>query len=89
MTIEQAKSYAEKEGFRFAHDYQAFLSPEFWKCLGKAMGWTPQKGTGKSYHDQYNIGGYPSMYDWQIKWHRFIDHLASGGTPVSFFKQLN
>lgn len=54
------------------------LDPLFWQALGKAMGW------GKS--DEWFEN---RKYDyWQEMWHRFIDHLASGGEPEEFFTNL-
>ena len=56
------------------------LDPDFWKCLGKALGWG------------YDFVRDPSeIYDqeqWKDEWHRFIDHLASGKSADSFFEEL-
>lgn len=64
-----------------------FLDPLFWQALGRARGWA-MGGTGRMYHDEYGVGGYPSMFVWQEKWHRFIDHLAEGKDAESFFAAL-
>ncbi len=49
-----------------------FLDPAFWKALGKAYDW-PE---------------YTSRPAWKLHWHRFIDHLAEGGSIEDFFKSL-
>lgn len=49
-----------------------FLDPLFWQALGKSLGWTDT--------DTVKI--------WKYNWHLFIDHLASGKDPESFFKTL-
>lgn len=98
---EQAIKVAESAGLVIPIDFNSLppgaraisqrallLDPAFWRALGLGLGWTPQGGTGREYHDEYNEGGYPSMYDWQIKWHHFIDHLAEGQDPESYFKNL-
>lgn len=63
-------------------DVLALISDHlFWQSLGKAMGW--------------RIGYYGSDFEtiemspYLVQWHRFIDHLAEGGTPESFFESLN
>ena len=62
------------------------LSPGFWSALGKAEGWKP---TGlfrtclcKETHGAHEVG------QWEMKWHRFIDHLIEGKNADSFFKGL-
>lgn len=46
-----------------------FLDPEFWRALGRTLGW---------HHERV----------WQEQWQHFIDHLAQGKTPESFFATL-
>jgi len=69
-----------------------FLDPLFWQSLGKAMEWD-----SKQFHSEdekcshgAHCGGHYRGHGrmWLEEWHRFIDHLAEGGTPESFFKQL-
>ena len=53
--------------------------PKFWQALGKAMGWNklaPYELVNKN------------IPEWHYHWHKFIDHLAEGGDPTSFFNQL-
>lgn len=67
----------------------ALLSPDFWRCLGKAKGW---KKTNYGFTLANHIGNivYRSegAGEWQFKMHRMIDHLADGGTITSYFKDL-
>lgn len=108
---------------------RAFLDPEFWKCLGVAVGWLDEDREGRrwafwtdealkiGYEQKENmevVGEsrdknswritwpeiqsaylYPKEYlriemneNWKKKWHRFIDHLAEGKDPESFFSNL-
>ncbi len=50
------------------------LDPQFWQCLGKAMGWQMVR----EWEGRY----------WKKYWHRFIDHLAENKSIDSFFKEL-
>lgn len=56
---------------------EIFLDPAFWRALAKARGW-------KEFAGGYEDG----CVEWLFNWHRFIDHLASGGDAESFFKEL-
>lgn len=56
----------------------AILDPQFWQCLGKAMGWEDS--------DQTYVQ--PPYTNWRIQWHRMIDHLSDGGTIESYFETL-
>ena len=47
----------------------------FWQALGKSLGWKI---------DLYENG----EFEWVHFWHRFIDHLAEGKTPDTFFEEL-
>ena len=47
--------------------------------------WDGDKGK-QSYHKSF-IYLFPDG-DWKEKWHRFIDHLADGGTAETFFETL-
>lgn len=62
------------------------LDPLFWQGLGKSLGC---KSTGLfrtclciDTHGAHEIG------EWEIFWHRFIDHLAEGKDIESFFSEL-
>lgn len=73
------------------------LDPAFWQALGKARGWGSfydDEGMPRVYSTQgwYPITKTGSGHDeqmWEAHWHRFIDHLASGGTVEDFFKNLD
>lgn len=67
---------------------ECFLDPEFWKCLGKSEGWIfeegkwcGKKGCGNDGQHRHSVG----RIQWKEEWHRFIDHLISGGTAEEFF----
>jgi len=88
MTIEQAIKKASESGYgkwdeltgwvrvdeHMPAPSETFLDPLFWQSLGKAMGW-----------DLELLDFFP---EWHCRWLGFIDHLASGDTPESFFNQL-
>ena len=61
-----------------------FLDPDFWKCLGKAIGWEIMYRPYKS----GSTRNFDAIQGWLYQWHRFIDHLAEGGTAEEFFKEL-
>lgn len=89
MTIQEAIEKAYKEGFVYEHhecsfqkeEYEHYLlRPLFWQSLGKAMGW------GYTFlRDPCEVF---SQEEWKDKWHDFIDYIAEGGTPESFFDTL-
>ena len=81
-----------EEGFMESYNiamHEIFLDPDFWKCLGKAMGW-----------DDYHYIGYDQKLgamvaderigvdEWQFQWHKLIDHLAEGKSIESYFEEL-
>ena len=58
---------------------EILLYPQFWQCLGKAMGWT----------DNHISQGFPHYgKQWHFEWHRLINCLAEGKTIEDYFKQL-
>lgn len=68
---------------RFCHD------PQFWKCLGQAMGWAeftygrcPHEGLCGLRCDGARL---PS---WKEYWHKFIDYIAEGKEAEKFFEEL-
>ncbi len=86
-SIESAiKDAVEKGGYihpgnqhiEFPCNEITFLDPAFWQALGKARGW----GASGIYAFGRNL------LEWEANWHRFVDHLASGGTSEDFFKEL-
>lgn len=53
--------------------------PEFWRALGKGLGW-------KHFHGEFcECHGFV----WLERWHSFIDHLASGGEIEDYFKKVS
>ncbi len=73
-----------------------FLDLEFWQSLGNSLGWN-------SFSYKKRIGTSSTSFktktikitrksgvkrNWVYHWHRFIDHLAEGGTPDEFFDKL-
>jgi hypothetical protein len=55
-----------------------FLDPLFWRALGLALGWYEGVATSCLVYEQW----------WRQPWHRFIDHLADGHTPETFFARM-
>ena len=78
MTIPQAIQKAVGEGYQIHAGEEALLDPLFWRALGVALGW--HVGCSPRY--------IPYNQWWQRPWHRFIDHLAAGKSPASFFEQI-
>ena len=65
-----------RDGGFWIHYTQITSDPLFWQALGKARGW------GDFLNE---TDGRPAWID---RWHRFIDHLASGKDAEGFFKNL-
>jgi len=87
-------------GLSWLTDEQLYLTPSFWQALGRALGWKTQfalssfetDGTQDEYGLRYN-GGVDKSNDrlipaWLYHWHCFIDWIADGKTPDSFFEEL-
>jgi hypothetical protein len=77
---------------------ETFLDPFFWHALGEALGWEGDRLPDfelnwdlidESVHEEIAqhllLKGIPT---WLYYWHRFIDCLAAGNTPESFFESL-
>ncbi len=80
-----------KYGTPMERKYNVFLDPQFWKCLGKTMGWGNNLWIGEMRKVDGNFQVETHKWEltmWEYQWHRFIDHLSEGGTPESFFKEL-
>lgn len=74
----------------WTHHSSLLLDPLFWQALGKNLGWVTDN---EDYFLKETIaGGLISrtygIWTWRNEWHNFIDHLASGNDPESFFKDL-
>lgn len=99
MTIESAIKLAIEGGFEphvlnwnDAHLVKQYtnaflLDPDFWRCLGKSLGWGVKKYKGAC-SCRSCLKGTPTKHDWKLHWHSFVDHLAEGKTPESFFASL-
>ena len=78
--INGEKTSPDKDGdvFYYWSKELILFDPDFWRTLGKALGWTEnfKESDGSVYNE------------WIIKWHRFIDHLAEGKEEEEFFKEL-
>lgn len=70
---------------------ETLIDPLFWQALGKAMGWEK-----KDFYEvcplncdecDGAISEFPQKF-WVHSWHCFIDHLAEGKDPESFFESL-
>jgi hypothetical protein len=57
---------------------EPLLDPHFWRALGLALGWHEGVATKCLVYEQW----------WRQPWHRFIDHLADGHTPETFFARM-
>lgn len=102
MTIQEAIEKAKKGGWQqplpqfllnsTIDTRHSFFDPAFWQALGKALGWksdTFEHTRGSHADDFADVEPcHCGERDWLYHWHRFIDHLAEGGTPESFFATL-
>jgi|SRR6185369_5974388 len=98
MKIEKAIQLAVENGWnseecqvpiggrgRFNYD-RMYLDPEFWKCLGKSLGWM----------EELNVKDYDTLVyqywkwrpEWEFQWHRFINDIVAGRTPKDYFSKL-
>lgn len=80
--LETSKWLPEHKADVLAHLFEVkeklLLTPLFWSALGKSLGW----GWGRA-DDGLNL-----QPRWQVKWHRLIDHLASGKSIEDYFNNL-
>lgn len=68
-------------GKYFFNVNDAFIDPAFWSALDKARGW-------KKYNLSECDACGSALDGWRAYWHRFIDHLISGGDAETFFANL-
>lgn len=86
LTIEELDNYSPLEVCVTMKEV-LFLDPLFWQALGKAIGWSEYAVCIACERDDCDhVDGY--KVKWLVTWHRFIDHLASGGDADSFFNEL-
>ncbi len=62
----------------FKKQAEILLDPDFWKCLGKGLGW----GESELWENDKNIP------HWKLQWLQLIDSLANGESIEEFFKKL-
>ncbi len=69
---------------------KVFMSPDFWRSLGRHEQWTDgcllcnEENAKNCTCDYYDLEVEGYLYHW----HKFIDSLASGYDPKEYFKQL-
>ncbi|KKL06697.1 hypothetical protein LCGC14_2593440 [marine sediment metagenome] len=71
--IVSTKRNVSAGGYRELIQEKIFLDSNFWKCLGKSLGWETEA-------DYYGR--------WLAEWHCFIDFLAEGKSAEDYFKEL-
>ena len=66
--------------------HETFLDPAFWRALGRSLSWEAACDLVISCGAdacQHRHGAY-----WMYQWHCFIQHLAEGQPPETFFARL-
>lgn len=63
---------------------QILLDPEFWRALGKGLGWDKYE-PGEPFYIPDRHRNSPR---WKKQWHFLIDHLAEGKDINSFFEEI-
>lgn len=97
--MKEAYQLAKEAGYKgrlYAPKLGAELSdPEFWRCLGKSLGWGEIKvswfieGAAKKMGLTKKLKEVQGIRpEWQYRWHRFTDHLAEGKEAEEFFTSL-
>lgn len=86
-TVDNLATNDNYHGHSAISNYEMCLDPEFWKALGKSMGWkTEGESTknGKIYMGtKYNL-----LVEWQFRFIEFAEHLAEGNSIESYFETL-
>jgi len=68
---------------------ETFLDPGFWSALGQALGYRKEQCQGRLMLSSSRGNAIYKEVDWaEYTMVRFIDHLAEGKTPDSFFTRL-
>lgn len=89
--IEQIrKEIEDKEGYRWATDDQAVLSPLFWQAVGKARRWNnPSANNGIHYWSYERRGDKITLLDdHENAMHDFVQWIIEGKDANSFFQSL-
>ena len=67
---------------------KTFLDPQFWQALGCVLGWHEACDLSITcVHGHEECRQYHGSY-WMFQWHCFIQALADGHTPETFFAHL-
>ena len=67
---------------------ETFLDPQFWHALGRALGWSEVCDLAIScVHGDEECRRCRGSY-WMYQWHCFIQEIANGKTPATFFESL-
>jgi hypothetical protein len=67
---------------------ETFLDPAFWQALGQALAWEHAVMTVHAVENGRPTVVTRAGHQWLSHWHRFIDHLAEGHPPETFFERL-
>ncbi len=69
---------------------ETFLDPNFWSALGRALGHGDETEQGKLLLYSPTGSALAKKIGWgEYTMVRFVDHLTTGKSPVSFFKSLS
>ena len=67
---------------------ETFLDPRFWQALGRTLDWSEVCDLFIiCVHGEEEYSRYRGYY-WMYQWHCFIQAVADGHTPDTFFAQL-
>ena len=67
---------------------ETFLDPRFWQALGRALGWSEACDLAIiCVHGEKECRQCHGYY-WMYQWHCFIQAIAEGNTPETFFAHL-
>jgi hypothetical protein len=67
---------------------ETFLDPKFWQALGRAFGWSEVCDLAIICVHREEECSRCRGYYWMYQWHCFIQEIANGKTPESFFESL-
>ena len=67
---------------------ETFLDPKFWQALGRIFGWSEVCDLALLCVYGEEEGQWSRGYYWMYQWHCFIQALADGKTPETFFAHL-
>ena len=67
---------------------ETFLDPRFWQALGRALGWQYACHISISCEQGHAECRRCHGAYWMYQWHCFIQAIADGHTPESFFATL-